>query len=136
MKVPHDVKVTIVNRTIEHAKALALETMSSYDGLDRIGFYSGTVDLVVQTTSVGMDPQMNEDAAKGYVFSGKEIAFDLVYKPRETVFLRRAKEAGCRTISGASMPTMVFPEPQGRTMTPKPLPPCPSPSRAEVASSW
>jgi len=99
----HDVKVTIVNRTIEHAKALALETMSSYDGLDRIGFYSGTVDLVVQTTSVGMDPQMNEDAAKGYVFSGKEIAFDLVYKPRETVFLRRAKEAGCRTISGASM---------------------------------
>ncbi|MFA6774673.1 MAG: shikimate dehydrogenase [Sphaerochaetaceae bacterium] len=99
----HDVKVTVVNRTVEHAKALAMETMSAYDSLDHISAYSGSVDLVVQTTSVGMTPHEQDDASKGYLFSGKEIAFDLVYKPRETVFLRRAKEAGCRTISGALM---------------------------------
>jgi 3-dehydroquinate dehydratase/shikimate dehydrogenase len=99
----HDVKVTIVNRTVEHAQALAMETMSAFDSVDHLGAYSGTVDLVVQTTSVGMEPHSQDDAAKGYLFSGKEIAFDLVYKPRETVFLRRAKEAGCRTVSGALM---------------------------------
>lgn len=87
----HDVKVTVVNRTVEHAKALAMETMSAYDSLDHISAYSGSVDLVVQTTSVGMTPHEQDDASKGYLFSGKEIAFDLVYKPR-----RRYSSAGRR----------------------------------------
>jgi len=99
----HDVKVTIVNRTVEHAKLLAMETMSAYDSLEHIASYAGKVDLVVQTTSVGMVPHEGEDPSKGFTFTGREIAFDLVYKPSETVFLHRAKEAGCRTIAGARM---------------------------------
>ena len=99
----HDVKVTIVNRTIEHAEQLSRLTMSGYDSLDHINQYSGKVDLVVQTTSVGMVPNEGEDASHGFKFTGSEIAFDLVYKPRETVFLSRAKQAGCRTVGGAQM---------------------------------
>lgn len=99
----HAVKVTIVNRTLEHAKALAMETMSAFDSMDHIARYSGKVDLVVQTTSLGMEPHQDEDATQGYVFRGNEIAFDLVYKPKETVFLRKAKDAGCRRIGGAMM---------------------------------
>ena len=77
--------------------------MSGYDSLDHINQYSGKVDLVVQTTSVGMVPNEGEDASHGFKFTGSEIAFDLVYKPRETVFLSRAKQAGCRTVGGAQM---------------------------------
>ncbi|MFA7117494.1 MAG: shikimate dehydrogenase, partial [Sphaerochaetaceae bacterium] len=99
----HAVKVIVVNRTFEHAKSIADETMSTCDSLDHIGSYSGKVDLVVQTTSVGMVPDEKEDAAKGYLFSGSEIAYDLVYRPKETVFLRRAEKAGCKTIEGSRM---------------------------------
>lgn len=99
----HDVKVTIVNRTLEHARTLSRATMCGYDSLDHINNYSGKVDLVVQTTSVGMSPDEKSDASQGFHFTGEEIAYDLVYKPRETVFLQRAEQAGCRTISGAKM---------------------------------
>ncbi len=99
----HDVKVTIVNRTMEHAEKLSRLTMSGFDSLDNINKYSGKVDLVVQTTSVGMVPNQGEDASHGFQFTGKEIAFDLVYKPRDTVFLTRARAAGCKTFGGAQM---------------------------------
>lgn len=99
----HDVKITIVNRTIEHAQQLARSTMSASDSLEHIGLYAGKVDLVVQTTSVGMVPHPEQDASQGFPFTGKEIAYDLVYRPKETVFLQRAKAAGCRTVSGCSM---------------------------------
>ncbi len=99
----HGIKVTLVNRTLEKAKAIAQETMSACDTYESIGNYSGKVDLVVQTTSVGMVPHEDEDAAPNFKFTGNEIVYDLVYKPKETLFLRRAKEAGCPIHYGIDM---------------------------------
>ena len=99
----HGIKVTVINRTIEHAKALAGETMSAYDTLENCNRYSGAVDLVVQTTNVGMAPHLGENPVPDFVFSGKEIAYELIYQPKDTSFFKRAKEAGCRVISGGEM---------------------------------
>lgn len=99
----HNIKVIIVNRSIEKAKALADETMGSYDVLSNVGLYQGQVDLVVQTTSVGMEPDVDSDPAPGFQFTGHEIVYDLVYKPHETKFLGRAKAAGCRVQYGIDM---------------------------------
>ncbi|MDY4611368.1 MAG: shikimate dehydrogenase [Sphaerochaetaceae bacterium] len=99
----HNIKVTIVNRNVEKARALADETMGSYDSLDNVAAYRGQVDLVVQTTSVGMAPDVDGDPAPDFLFSGDEIVYDLVYKPHETKFLSRAKAAGCRVQYGMDM---------------------------------
>lgn len=99
----HGIKVTILNRSLEHAKALAAETMSNFDSLENGKLYQGTVDLVVQTTSVGMSPLLGEDPVPSYSFSGKEIAYELIYNPKQTPFLKRAMEAGCKIIGGEQM---------------------------------
>lgn len=99
----HHVKVTIVNRTLEKAKHLASETMSSYDKLENIKNYSGKVDLVVQTTVVGMAPKENEDPAPELDFLGNEFVYDLIYKPDYTFFLKRAQKAGCKVFNGKRM---------------------------------
>ncbi|AEC01913.1 3-dehydroquinate dehydratase [Parasphaerochaeta coccoides DSM 17374] len=99
----HSVKITILNRSAEAARKLAAETMAGWDVLENISEYSGKSDMIVQTTSVGMTPDSDEDPSAGYVFSGKEIAYDLVYKPHQTRFLLRAAEAGCEVIYGAQM---------------------------------
>jgi 3-dehydroquinate dehydratase/shikimate dehydrogenase len=98
----HGCKVTIVNRDVERARKLALETMSSYDSLENASLYEG-VDVVVQTTTVGMVPNEDGDPIPDFRFSGKEIAYELVYKPPYTRFLTRASAAGCRLQLGMDM---------------------------------
>ncbi len=99
----HGIKVTILNRSVEKARLLADETMSNCDTLENCNLYSNSVDLVVQTTSVGMAPDVDGDPVPSFVFSGKEIAYELVYQPKETPFFKRATEAGCRVIGGGEM---------------------------------
>ncbi len=97
----HGVKVTIVNRSMEKARQLAGETMSSCDTLENCNLYKA--DLVVQTTSVGMEPYADDDPVPSFVFTGNEVVYELVYQPKETPFSRRATEAGCRVIGGGEM---------------------------------
>ena len=99
----HGVKVTILNRSIEHAKTLASETMSSFDTLENGNLYSKSADLVVQTTSVGMDNLEGEDPCPSLEFSGREIMYELIYKPKDTGIVKRAKKAGCRIVTGLEM---------------------------------
>lgn len=99
----HGVKVTILNRSLEKARQLAGETMSSFDTLDHANLYSKKFDLIVQTTSVGMQPNVDLDPVPSLEFSGTETVYELIYQPRETPFFTRASEAGCRVIGGAEM---------------------------------
>jgi len=52
-------------------------------------------DLIVNATPVDPIPE--------YVFTGKEMAYDLVYVPAETPLMARARAAGCRVENGLSM---------------------------------
>ncbi len=98
------IQVTILNRTLDHAKKLALETGSSYDSLENAGSYSYTAQLIVQSSSLGMD-EPSVDAAPSLQFNGSEIVCDLVYRPHETAFLKRASSFGCTIIHGLDMLT-------------------------------
>jgi len=101
--VNYGVKVTVINRTVEKAQQLASKTMSSFDSLNHIDKYSGKVDLVVQTTVVGMAPDLTSDPAPDFYFTGKEIVYDLIYSPDHTAFLQRALESGCEVVNGKRM---------------------------------
>jgi len=99
----HHVKVTIANRTFSKAQLLASETMSNCIEIDKINTLSETVDLVVQTTVVGMSPNIDEDILENYKFIKSCYVYDLVYKPEVTKLLKRAQECGCKTINGSQM---------------------------------
>jgi 3-dehydroquinate dehydratase/shikimate dehydrogenase len=95
-------KVTILNRTVEKAEKLAQATGSDYGGLEMAGKLKQT-DLIVQTTSAGMSPFEGIDPVPLLEFTGREIVYDLVYKPQDTAFLKRAIASGCQVVYGIEM---------------------------------
>ena len=94
--------VSIVNRTDEKAEGLAIEFgvnwQPMHSPLSAVKF-----ELIVQTTSAGMEPNTEIDPLPGYKFKGSEIVYELIYAPERTRFLSRAADAGCRTIGGREM---------------------------------
>jgi 3-dehydroquinate dehydratase/shikimate dehydrogenase len=58
-------------------------------------------DLLVNTTPVGMFPNVDETPFEGE-FDGR-VVYDLVYNPMETRLMREAAAAGCDTIGGLDM---------------------------------
>lgn len=61
-------------------------------------------DLVVQATSLGMSPNVNETVPLPFeCFRPGQAASDLVYNPVETLFLKKAAGAGAVTLSGLGM---------------------------------
>ncbi len=98
-------KLLILNRTPSRAQALAGEFDCAWASLDergaaQIGRHS---DLIVQTTSSGMEPDTTGDPLPWYTFGGHEIVYEIIYNPVETRLLDRAKRAGCDVIYGKHM---------------------------------
>jgi 3-dehydroquinate dehydratase/shikimate dehydrogenase len=99
------IRPLIVNRTIAKAKSLAESFGCEWGGLDNRGIsrIRKNADLIVQATGVGMEPDTEADPLADYRFSGSEVVYDLVYQPLVTLFLKRARDAGCRIVSGLAM---------------------------------
>ncbi|MDX1521524.1 MAG: shikimate dehydrogenase, partial [Anaerolineae bacterium] len=105
--------ITVFNRTAERAaflvddlaeafpdSRLKFEVLSS----ETLAALDGTIDLVVNTTSVGMYPHVESCPWPADVpIPAGTTFYDLVYNPLETVFLRRAREANAATIDGLGM---------------------------------
>jgi 3-dehydroquinate dehydratase/shikimate dehydrogenase len=98
-------KALILNRTVHKARELAAPYKFAWGGLDSrgIGMIHKYQDILIQTTSMGMEGSDSGDPLESYSFSGKEAVMDLVYKPEVTPFLKRAADAGCECINGYDM---------------------------------
>lgn len=60
--------------------------------------------LIVNATPVGTFPAVEECPLLPYeFFTPQHLAYDLVYNPEQTLFLRNAKEKGSITVNGLSM---------------------------------
>jgi len=99
------VKVVVLGRTPDKAHSLALDFDVDWAPL---GPESRLVvedhpDLIIQTTSVGMGDTEDQDPLEWYDFTGRELAYDIIYAPRWTKFLTRAKKAGCKILFGEDM---------------------------------
>lgn len=66
-------------------------------------------DIIINTTPVGMYPNVNESPIsnlgidEGEVYKNFKIAFDLIYNPLETRFLKDAKKYGLISLNGLKM---------------------------------
>jgi 3-dehydroquinate dehydratase/shikimate dehydrogenase len=98
-------KALILNRSRERAQELASRYGFNWAGLDAAGIkqMKKFAHVIVQTTSVGMEPDIEGDPVPHYEFTGKEAVMDIIYKPERTLFLKRAEEAGCRVRNGSDM---------------------------------
>jgi shikimate dehydrogenase len=95
-------EVKVFNRTLDKTQELADEfecEASSMDGLGEIQEY----DIIINSTSVGMEPDVNESLVPRGLLNDKQIVFDIIYHPQETKLLKDAKEQGARAISGLEM---------------------------------
>ena len=95
--------VHIANRTVESAESLAADvpgaTAGGLDTLDRVA----DADLLVNATSVGMEPDEDETPVPAEHLHADLAVLDAVYAPVETRLLREAADVGATTIDGAWM---------------------------------
>ncbi|HOK67145.1 MAG TPA: shikimate dehydrogenase [Anaerohalosphaeraceae bacterium] len=94
-------RVTVYNRTLEKAQSLAEEFGCRAAPLEEIR--SCRARIFINCTSLGMAPNTDSTPVPAEVFGPNSVAFDTVYVPLETRFLREAKAAGARVVSGAEM---------------------------------
>lgn len=104
-------RVAIHNRTPERAHALAAALAPHLPGVSlQIVSAAGlpaallAADLVINTTSVGMTggPPGSPLPAGARLRAGA-TAYDLIYAPRQTPFLRQARAAGLHAVGGLGM---------------------------------
>ena len=60
-------------------------------------------DILVNTTSVGMVPNIDETPVPARLLKPGLIVFDIVYNPVQTRLLKEAEAAGAKTINGLDM---------------------------------
>jgi shikimate dehydrogenase len=93
---------SVFARHMEHARLLAEEFGAHCEQLSGASFDG--FDVVINATPLGTrGPQRDETPALANQLRGARLAYDLVYNPLETRFMREAHEAGCETIGGLAM---------------------------------
>jgi len=98
-------QVHILNRTPEKATAL-VELIRQWGGTATSGEFAPgdwreDVDLLVQTTSVGLHGEPFPFSVQGV--SDRALVVDIIFNPSQTVFLQDAKKQGCHTLNGLDM---------------------------------
>lgn len=104
-------QIYLLNRSIDKAKALAEEVnricgrnciqsmaLADYERLPNEKM------LAIQSTSVGLYPNVEDTVIEDKEFyQNIQTAYDLIYKPEETKFMRLVKEAGGNAYNGLKM---------------------------------
>lgn len=94
-------KLTIANRSLERGEALARELNCPFSPMDKLDEH--TAQILVQTTPVGMYPNVNQSPVPDQTLKSGMIVMDIIYNPWETKLLQTAKEKGCHIINGIGM---------------------------------
>lgn len=94
--------VNIANRTTDRAQTLAdsIDTASSH-GLDELPTIAPHCDILINSTSVGMDE--DKTIIPPNCISPDHVVMDIVYHPIRTTLLKSAEKNGAQTIDGAWM---------------------------------
>jgi len=100
--------ITVVNRTKENADILISHVKAHYnipiDVVVEVSKLDFSCDIAIQTTTLGFGENLQKSPIVDInFFKGIQLAFDIIYTPKETMFLRQAREAGVETVNGFPM---------------------------------
>jgi len=93
---PSGKKIAIIGRG--GASASVYKVLKNM-GAEDITFY----DIIINTTPVGMYPNIEDNIVDEQILKKFKIAIDLIYNPLETKFLKIARENGLKTVNGMEM---------------------------------
>lgn len=99
--------VAIANRTIDRAISLAndvgmFEKISAHGLIDLRDLIKNS-DILINSTAIGMFPQVSETIVTQEMMHSDLVVFDIVYNPLNTRLLQEAKKAGATAIDGVMM---------------------------------
>ena len=103
--------LVILNRTWDKAKVCADRISEIFQSevtalklnRENLATALSQADILVNTTSVGMNPNINETPVTSNLLKPGLIVFDIVYNPIKTRLQREAEVAGATVISGLDM---------------------------------
>ena len=107
-------RITIANRTEERADLLASDVRNGLRelvvtpsiksiGLHEIADEIADTDILINTTSVGMHPDIDATPVPSDLLRPGLVVFDIVYNPRRTRLLSDALQSGATAIGGVRM---------------------------------
>jgi shikimate dehydrogenase len=94
-------RLTILNRTKEKGEKLASDLESDFCPLEDLKRVK--CEILINTTPVGMEPNVDGIPVKKEHLHKGMIVMDIVYNPLKTHLLKVAEDMGCTTIDGVSM---------------------------------
>lgn len=97
--------IAIANRTVSKAQAICneLDTNAEALSLDEAATQLGEFDIIVQTTSAGLNHSEFALPLSLENLSKTAIVADIVYNPLMTPFLAQSKEKGATVVTGLGM---------------------------------
>jgi len=95
-------QLTIANRDLAKAAALAAETGSRSAGLDEVS-RAGDYDVVVNATVLGQADASPESPVPDEALRPGQVVMDIVYKPVHTRLFEAARQRGATAIHGGRM---------------------------------
>ena len=102
--------ITVVNRTKSKAKTLAEDILKSTGFEDNTEIDKLEFDIVINTTSAGMEPQENvmpieniEEINDLSFINENTAAVDMIYNPDKTLFLQEEERRGAKIVNGLGM---------------------------------
>ncbi|MDY7221851.1 shikimate dehydrogenase [Halalkalibacterium halodurans] len=100
--------ITIANRTLAKAEEFSGVLESSETSCSALSLKEAEQQLerfsvIINTTSVGMSPRVDDMPLSLERLSRETVVSDLIYNPLETKFLREAKQKGAKTVDGLGM---------------------------------
>lgn len=100
-------QVIVANRTESTAQKLAAEWAHLGNikgcGLEQIESHLPGIDVLINTTSVGMYPRTAEMPIDPDGIPEEIVVSDLIYNPLQTELLQQAKQRGCTVHNGVGM---------------------------------
>jgi 3-dehydroquinate dehydratase / shikimate dehydrogenase len=93
--------VTLANRTPERGLKLAEEV--GCRNIDWAARHTVICDILVNCTSVGMHPNVDESPIHPSFLKPGLIVFDTVYTPETTLLVKEARDRGCTVVTGVEL---------------------------------
>jgi shikimate dehydrogenase len=94
-------KLYWMNRTKKKAVALAKEfggKVICHNELKAIA-----IDIIINTTPIGMYPNVDVSPLPNYTFGAHQIVFDMIYNPQMSQLLKEAKKHKAKIVTGLDM---------------------------------
>jgi 3-dehydroquinate dehydratase/shikimate dehydrogenase len=93
--------VTVSNRTADRGGKLAAEVGCRF--IEWAGRHSVLADILVNCTSVGMHPDIDESPIHPSYFKPGLVVFETVYTPETTLLVKEARTRNCTVITGVDL---------------------------------